>query len=344
MRPPYVFLTWMGTALVSAIAAGAAAAQQRTDLNNEIMETVRWLAKNKAGLGYDLGARYTEDLKYGEYTFRSTGGTKTMCVAAVFEILVRTLATETDTRGIPVSSKLLPGSLLNGSSALHLAPYIYQYKATVNLPEYERNYSAGAGDAFVLFGIGRYVGFDEAKPGDFVYFNRHGKGGHAAVFIDYLDGRGTVAKNGASASGFRYFSAQQGGTNGMGYRDAFFGACPPVKTLYKQDCGIIRSTKRTLFSMSRLLPPADWFVSYSAIRVDRFFKGHSIDQIAADEASFRKRATVELEEANRKAKAAARKGLFPLIAPPIAAEEKQSREDLSEVVFDELEFGPAFVE
>lgn len=308
------------------------------DFNDQILKTVSWLAKNKAGLGYELGARYTENLKYGDHVFRSIKGPKTMCVAGIFEVIIRTLATD------PVNTKLLTGNTIDGASALNIIPYVFQYKSVATFPEYGRQFSAGAGDAFVLFGIGRYVTFDTAKPGDFVYFNRTNGTGHAVVFYRYLGGTGQPVADGKDATGFRYFSAQGGGTNGFGFRDAFFGSCPAVKHEFKEDCGLIKSSKRSMFSVSRLYAPNEWFTSYSAIRVERFFKGATIDTIFSDELNFRKRATSELTEAEAKAKEYAKKGLFPLIVPPIAAESEMAIQNLRTVNFEDGEFGPNFGE
>jgi hypothetical protein len=329
--------------LCAALSTGAARAQVPEDYNDKIIETVEWLAKHKAGLGYDLGSRFTEDLSYGAQTFPAKGAPKTMCVAAVFEIIVRSLQSAKDEHGQPVSDKLLSAKTLFGSSALHIAPYVFQYEANVPFPEYRRPYSAGVGDAFVLFGMGRYVTLETAKPGDFIYFNRP-KGGHAVVFLSHLDERGKPAREASAHSGFRYFSAQKDGTNGMGYRDAYFGACPAVATTYRKDCNIIRSQSRKMFSVSRLYAPKDWFTEFSAIRVQRFFKGDSIDAIFGDEAQFRKRARTELQEANKKATAFARKGLFPLIVPPIAGESANAKRALETVEFEDEKFGPKFGE
>ncbi|WP_397448670.1 hypothetical protein [Pseudomonas sp. NA-150] len=314
------------------------------DLNKEILETVSWLAKNKSGLGYDLGARYSENLIYGDHVFRATKGSKTMCVAAVFETIIRTLQTAKDVEGNPVSSKLLPGSAIDGKGALNILPYVFQYGSTANFPEYGRKFSAGVGDAFVLFGIGRYVTFDTAKPGDFIYLNRVSGSGHAVVFYNYLGSSGKAVPDSKDASGFRYFSAQGVGTNGFGFRDAFFGNCPAVKHEFKEDCGVIKSSKRGTFSVSRLYAPSEWFTSYSAIRVERFFKGATIDTIFADEPNFRKRAKSELAEADAKARDYAKKGLFPLIVPAIGAEAEMAMQNLQTVGFKEGEFGPNFAE
>ncbi len=314
------------------------------DLNEQILETVSWLVKNKSGLGYDLRARFTEDLRYGNHVFRSIKGPKTMCVAGVFETLVRTLDAAKDSNGEPVSAKLLTGKAIDGSGALNITPYVFQYASKVTFHEYGRKFSAGSGDAFVLFGIGRYVTFDTAKPGDFVYFNRTNGSGHAVIFYGYLGATGQPVLDSKDASGFRYFSAQQGGTNGFGFRDAFFGNCPAVKHEFKEDCGLIKSSKRGMFSVSRLYDPSEWFTTYSAIRVERFFKGDTIDAIFADEQNFRSRASTELAAAEVKAKEYAKKGLFPLIVPPIAAESDMAMQKLKVVNFEEGEFGPNFGE
>lgn len=320
-------------------------ASERKDFNSEIMTTVEWLAKNKQGLGYDLHSRYTENIKYGAYTFRATGEkNKTMCVAAVFEVIIRSLASAKLNDGTFVHSKLMPGNVLSGASALNLSPYIFQYESNAIFPDYKRKYSAGAGDAFVLFGIGRYVEFSNAKPGDFIYFNRAKSGGHATVFISFLDRYGKVTNTSEEAIGFRYFSAQQGGTQGLGYRDAYFDICPSVTSEYKADCPVIRSQKRTLFSVSRLYSPDEWAPKYSAIRIKRFFDGESIDSIFNTEAAFRGRATADLEKANKEAAKAAQKGLFPVIIPKIAADASAAESSLRALQFNQSEFGQDFDE
>ncbi|MFJ3483248.1 hypothetical protein ACIPL1_07660 [Pseudomonas sp. NPDC090202] len=314
------------------------------DYNEKIMTTVKWIEKNKSGLGYNLGSRYTEDLKYGDYTFRSTGGTSTMCVAAIFEILIRSITDAKDAEGRLVSSAILKGQVLNGSKALNIAPYAFQYASLTTIPEYKRKFSAGIGDAFVLFGMGKYVNFQRAKSGDFVYFNRTSGTGHAVIFINYLDSQGKITKNANESIGFRYFSAQKNGTNGMGYRDAFFGSCPKVDTDYVKDCSLIKSDSRAIFAISRLDDPKEWFTSFSAIRVERYFKGDSIDLITADESAFRQRATTELAEAEKKAKEYAAKGKYPLVVTKISGETDAAKQSLKTIQFDEYSFGPNFEE
>lgn len=314
------------------------------DYNSHIIDTVKWLAENRIGLGYDLKSRFTEDLKYGDYTFHATGGTKTMCVAAVFEVLIRTLQNATDNNGEPVSASLLKANVLNGSKALNFLPYSFQYKTLVKIPEYKRNFSAGIGDALVLFGMGRYVTFGTAKSGDFVYFNRTKGSGHAAIFINYLNAQGNIENDAKNAIGFRYFSAQGNGTNGMGYRDAFFGNCPDVKTTYVRDCGVIKSDQHALFAISRLDDPKDWFTEYSAIRVERYFKGDSIALISQDESVFRQRAIADLNDAKAKAEKYAKEGKFPVIQPKLAGVNDIAQQRLKRITFDENEFGPNFDE
>lgn len=315
-----------------------------SDYNDRILDTVNWLSENKSGLGYDLKSRFTEDLKYGNYTFHATGGTKTMCVAAVFEILIRTLQNANDKDGRLVSDTILPGSVLNGSKALNFAPYAFQYKSLINIPEYNRKYSAGIGDALVLFGMGKYVTFETAKSGDFVYFNRTGNSGHAVIFIGYLNSQGVIENNAKYATGFRYFSAQSKGTNGMGYRDAFFDKCPNVKTKYVKDCGVIKSDKHALFAVSRLYEPKEWFPEYSAIRIERYFKGDSIEKISNDESAFREKAIKDLIEANQKAKVYAKNGKFPVIQTQTSGANDKAQQRLKSIYFDEEIFGPNYDE
>jgi hypothetical protein len=336
--------SFVSAAFAILVTGNSLAGAEPIDFNKEVIATVEWLARNKSGLGYDLHSRYTENLQYGDYTFRATGGGKTMCVAAVFEILVRTLAAAKAPDGKPVSSQLLRGQMLDGSKALNVAPYVYQYKANVKIPEYSRPFSAGIGDALVLFGIGRYVGFDFAKAGDFLYLNRKNGGGHATIFISYLGADGKPTSNSLEAKGFRYFSAQQIGTGGFGYRDAFFNDCSKAPTQYVKDCGIIRSDNKKNFAVSRLHDPAEWLTRFSAIRIERFFKGESIEAIYADEPTFRSRSIADLTDAERRAREYAEKGLFPLIVPKIQADTDAARRRLDSTINFTKEFGPNFTE
>jgi len=329
--------------LVSFAPVTSAATKEYADFNSQILKEVEWVAANKAGLGYHLSSRYTEDISYGSHKFKATGDGKTMCVAAVFEIVVRALNASKGADGKPLSESLMDGRTLGGNSTLSPLPYIFQYKSSSVIPEYKRKFAGGIGDALVLFGMGRYVTFDTAKAGDFVYFNRTNGGGHAAIFMAYLDGAGGVTTAPRSAAGFRYFSAQKGGTNGMGYRDAFFGACPAAKTKFVKDCGVVRSAERGMFSVSRMHDPKDWYTSYSAIRVDRYFKGDKIDAIYADEAAFRKRGKAELAAAESQARRSALQNTFPLIVPAIAGENSAAQYKLRDIGFEE-EFGPNFSE
>lgn len=321
-----------------------AKAQSPADYNDKVLATVDWLAANRTGLGYDLGARYSSDIRYGDRVFKPTGGGKTMCVAAVFEVILRALADAKDDAGRSVSKDLLTASRLDGSKAMNLLPYIFQYKSLKPFHEYNRRFSAGAGDAFVLFGIGQFVNFSDSKPGDFIYFNRAVGGGHATVFMGFLNAQGKITDQAASAAGFRYFSAQQVGTNGFGYRDAFFGRCPPVDTQYRKDCNVLKDDRRGILSVARLHHPNEWFTEYSEIRVARFFNGETIDAIYSSEPDFRAKARSDAAWAEQKAKEAQVKGVYPWIATTTGAASDNALKEVESIDFDENEFGPDFTE
>ena len=316
-------------------------AQDKSDYNLEILKTVDWLATNKPMLGYHLGGRYSSEFTYGGKQFKPTRNGETMCVGAVYEVILRSLADAKTSQGLSVSGELLPASKLDGSRAIHLLPYIFQYKSKTPFPEYGRFFSAGACDAFVLFGIGQYVEFNKAKPGDFIYFNRDKGGGHATVFMNYLDAQGKVTEVPDAAVGFRYFSSQKGGTNGLGYRDAFFGVCPKVDTQYKKDCNLIKSGQRKLFSVARLHHPDEWFTRYSEIRIARFFNGDTIDTIYADEASFRTKAQADAEWAAAEAKKAELAGVYPWLVTDTGAASQAGLKEVSNLQFSK-DFGPDF--
>ena len=321
-----------------------ASAQMRADYNEKVLDTVEWLAEKRAGLGYDLHARYSSDVQYGGYVFKPTKDGKTMCVAAVFEVLLRTLADVKDDSGRLVSSDLLPASQMRGSKAMNVLPYVFQYESTSVFKEYNRRFSAGIGDAFVLFGIGQYVTFSDSKPGDFLYFNRAGKGGgHATVFMGFLNAQGKITNTSAEAAGFRYFSAQVG-TNGFGYRDAFFGKCPAVKTDYKKDCNVRRDDKRSVLSVARLHHPNEWYTKFSEIRVSRFFKGETMDAIYASEKDFRARARADVAWAEQEAKKSQVAGHYPWTASRTGAESNLAKKEAESIEFNEEVYGPDFTE
>lgn len=331
--------------LASLVLPVIAKAQSPADYNHKVLATVDWLAANRSGLGYDLGARYSSEIQYGDRVFKPTRNGQTMCVAAVFEVILRTLAEAKDDAGRSVSTELLPASRLDGSKAMNLLPYIFQYKSLKPFHEYNRRFSAGPGDAFVLFGIGQFVKFADSKPGDFIYFNRAGKGGgHATVFMGFLDAHGKITNQSASAAGFRYFSAQQVGTNGLGYRDAFFGKCPKVDTQYRKDCMVLKDDRRGILSVARLHHPNEWFTMFSEIRVARFFSGETIDAIYSSESDFRAKARSDMAWAEQKAKEAQVKGVFPWIATETGAASDNALKEVEGIDFDEGDFGPDFTE
>lgn len=228
------------------------AAQGRSYFNGYIMRAVEKIASERAKGGYDIGAYFTQDLKYGAEVIPARRPTTTMCVAAVMEIMIEALNIYGGEGDAEVFEKIPVRSWKNGSVNT-LRANIFMYAGTG---------SAGTGHTLERFGIGEELSFSELMPGDFLNFNRVSGSGHAAVFGGYLAGDSTVTlQYSNSVIGFRYFSAQGKGKldAGFAYRNAYFdGSCPATAGAVPRDCGIIRSSNRKLLNAGRMFMPEDW--------------------------------------------------------------------------------------
>lgn len=261
--------------------------QPISDFNKEILKAIAYLAESKNGLGYDLRASFTEDLTYGDAVIPATGGTRTMCVAAVSEIMIRAV----DSWSIeqedlnPSAFDLVPARRWVRGALVDLRPWIYVYNLERTVPTYNRTYGSGTHDALILGGLGRSVSFDEAKAGDFANFSRTSGSGHAVVFIGYLKADYKEAVEFSDeVLGFKYFSAQGGrDTGGFGYRYAYFdGYCPERQTGKPRDCKLIKSDDVGLFSMGRLYSPEHWRTEDTTYFVNLLMsEGKSFEEIEA---------------------------------------------------------------
>ncbi|MEZ5997823.1 MAG: hypothetical protein R3B98_03940 [Hyphomonas sp.] len=255
-------------------------------LNDFVLETVSMLAAEKAGLGYERNSSFTENIPYPDGELVATGGTNTMCVAAAMEVLARSVNTWSDRNSNTVAYETLPLRLWRSGAEEALRPWVYVHKLDRTIPTYGRDYGSGTHDAVILLGLGLGVKFEEARPGDFVNFNRTGGSGHAAIFLGYVDSDGNPLESyGPDVAGFHYFSAQSSGVSGLDYRNAFFsGHCPPNSAgKPRRDCSVIRSNNVGMFSMARIFTPDHWHTEDTKFFLDRLFLDKwDFDQIAAE--------------------------------------------------------------
>ena len=254
-------------------------------MSDYILQTVEYLMSDKRGLGYDRSDYFVEDLAYGDGIIKATPNTRSMCVAAVTEVIVRSL--ERWAQDNPGGEQLyaqLPVRRFNRGSLNDLRPWLFQYATPENIPSYDRNFGTGARDALVLFGIGQSVKFEDAKPGDFIYFNRTGGSGHAAVFLGYMKSEYEMTEYfDEDVVGFRYFSSQSSGEAGFDLRAAYFsGHCPSFRREdLLRDCTVIRSRDPRFLSVGRLNEPNRWSTFDAPLHIKALMDGTPLEDIEA---------------------------------------------------------------
>jgi hypothetical protein len=138
---------------------------------------------HSCGRGFDTSisraAYFTRNLDYGPYkaTIKASKLVpKTMCVAAVTEVLIEALNLYFQQTKDSKPFTDLPPVHWNGTSAQDIRDYIWENRG-----------SHSAGYAFDKFGIGQKLNFTELRPGDFLSFDRLNGGGHSVIFLGYLD-------------------------------------------------------------------------------------------------------------------------------------------------------------
>lgn len=246
------WLVLAASIVATSLLSGAAYAAN--NLNSVVLKTTEQMERELGGRNYDINSSFTEDLRYGDACcVRATNGGKTMCVAAVTEVLIRTL--NEVGKDVPDIFQKFPIDHWKQSKYLNIRPHLYQYQGVQ---------SRGPGDALSRFGIGEIVPFDKMLAGDVLAFSRLNGSGHAVIFRRYIDsGNQTVATYSAQVVGFEYFSAQAA-TKGVGRRLAYFGKvgssrCPSFAPP-GSDCGIIQ---KSFTNAGRLWPPERWTVDSS---------------------------------------------------------------------------------
>lgn len=269
--------------------AGSASAQQDKPMSEIVYETVMALSKSKAdggraGGGYDLHKRFTQNLSYGRptdpgagiLTSSTPGGpwpSRTMCVAAVAEVLVESLNRWGASHDFRFTQQLPISRWTNGTRTGVIAN-VFMYKE-----------AGSRGTAFALkrLGMGREKPFPDLVRGDFINFNRSGGSGHAVVFLGFLK-NGSVTSQasfpGANLAGFRYFSAQgqRRPDGGFGFRNAYFAGKCPAPRGRNDDCNIVGLQVRpdgsvnqnTLYlNTGELFAPPQWRVAEALAELRR---------------------------------------------------------------------------
>lgn len=226
--------------------------------NSYILDAIDFLYLNYALLGYD-SAVLTHDIAYGDFGWiERSGGARTMCVAAVMEVILTGMQLYEDETGDTSVWDFLPKSSWEYLGADDIKAHIW-----VN---HELN-AGGTADALRNFGMGEVVPFDSLTPGSFINLNRTTGTGHAVVFLSYIDEDANeyVTYN-DDVIGFRYFSAQglyAEGSGGLDYRYAIFETAeyenngyPEMP--YKRDFNIIYSDNQLYLNTGMMYLPEYW--------------------------------------------------------------------------------------
>jgi hypothetical protein len=242
--------------------------------NKYILDSVEYLATNRAGLGYDIHSFFTKTLDYGGTgSIPANHPPKTMCVAAVCEVIVEALniwqKDNTSADGQPDRTPFLelPLKSWTGGTRADIRPYVFMYDGVK---------SRGTADALSRFGIGRETSFEQLQPGDFINFNRT-KSGHSVVFLSYIDRKYDDVAYSADVVGFKYFSAQgqavTAPNHGFGYRWGIFGNnVPPPPPGKIPDPGIQKSDHLSILDCGFMFDPADWSVATALTDLQNSFR------------------------------------------------------------------------
>jgi len=221
--------------------------------NDYILRAVEHLNEHYSLLGYD-SAVLTHDIPYGEFgEISRSGGARTMCVAAVMEVILTAINLYAEESGDETVFDFLPKRSWERLGADDIKAHLW-----VN---HELG-SRGTGDALRNFGMGELIPFEELRPGGFVNLNRSNGTGHAVVFLSFIDEEGTehLTYN-EEVIGFRYFSAQgrfDVGEGGLDYRYAIFQefGSPPMPG--RRDINIIRSDDPLYLNTGMMWSPEHW--------------------------------------------------------------------------------------
>ncbi|MFH2006928.1 MAG: thrombospondin type 3 repeat-containing protein [bacterium] len=224
--------------------------------NDYVLAAVDYLYASYRLLGYD-SAVLTHDIPYpggsGNQLIETSGGAKTMCVAAALEVMLTAMHIYAEDTGDDTVFDFLPERSWESLATDCIKAYIW---VNYDLP------SAGTADAVAAFGMGELVVFEDLQPGSFINLNRTTGTGHAVVFLSFIDILGNESATWhPDVIGFRYFSSQGGlaeGAGGLDYRYAIFSDYGAPEMPYKRDLNVIYSTDPGYLNTGMMWHPSDW--------------------------------------------------------------------------------------
>lgn len=224
-----------------------------TRFNDYVLAAVDALYAKHRLQGYGASV-LTHDIPYGSQgTIPATGGTRTMCVAAVMEVILTAMTIWSEDRRDPSVFSFLPLKSWKTLHSNHIKAHLW-----VN----HRLNSSGTADALRNFGMGERVPFEKLKPGAFINLNRTTRTGHAVVFLAFIDALGReYATWNSHVIGFKYFSAQGGsavGAGGLDFRYAVFNRHGSPAMPYKRDLRVIYSTNQRYLNTGEMWSPPQW--------------------------------------------------------------------------------------
>jgi hypothetical protein len=234
------------------VVISAAAYDASRYFNAYVLKAVDVLYRDYRQRGYGAAA-LTHDIEYGSLgtIFKTDPTGKTMCVAAVMEVILTAMqiyAEETGDQSVWYHLPITSWKTLHGKN---IKAHLW---ANAELLSY------GAADALRHFGMGQNIPFDRLKPGSFVGLNRTNGSGHAVVFLSYVDGTGKELEvYGPTVVGFKYFSSQGSATTGgLDYRYGIFSEFGQPGMPYKRDTGILDSASQVYLNTGMMWHPFEW--------------------------------------------------------------------------------------
>jgi Thrombospondin type 3 repeat len=221
--------------------------------NAYLLKAVAQIKANYGLLGY-ASAALTHDLQYGSKGLvKATKPPKTMCVAAVLEVMVTAMQIYAKEKGAAGIFDFLPIKSWQTLSSSNIRAHLW-----VNFSFNAR----GSGDALRHFGMGMTVPFKELTPGSLLNLNRTTGSGHAVVFLAFIDITGKESSSWHSGVvGFKYFSSQGGydvGAGGFDYRYAVFSQHGSPTMPYKRDLKVIESEDQLYLNTGVMYAPQKW--------------------------------------------------------------------------------------
>ena len=243
-----------------------------------ILEAVEYLYENYGLLGY-ADSSLTHDIDYGTYgTITRSGGAKTMCVAAVLEILLTAMQLYEDDTNDSTVWDYLPVTSWQSLASTNIRAHLW---VDHNLG------SSGSADALRHFGMGINVPFEKLVSGSVINLNRTTGSGHAVIFLSYIDINGNeFEEHNDNIIGFKYFSSQGGyavGAGGLDYRYAIFDEFGSPEMPYKRDTKIIKSDSQLYLNTGIVFHPDIWMpTSYYSNASPSFKTAHPVYKVKFD--------------------------------------------------------------